>query len=223
MVVLTIVSEKNGEAVFFDEPIPQVHFIKLISCSLYNSWETLKKEGSAGLGDINSRDGVSIGKIPPGHYDLESFGKTINKLFSDRGVTLQTEINEPFGQLVIYNTTGKKIELDNDLANLLGIRRKLALITFVKKITAPTTYFIHCDLIDKTQNLFNSRRSDLLAVVDVKGKPYEKVSYLGSPQQVFRECATDKFVNSITLGVKDENGGLFDFKGLPLAFELKLN
>ena len=62
-----------------------------------------------------------------------------------------------------------------------------------------------------------------MAVVDVKGKPYEKVSYLGSPQQVFRECATDKFVNSITLGVKDENGGLFDFKGLPLAFELKLN
>jgi len=223
MVVLTIVSEKNGEAIFFDEPIPQVHFIKLISCSLYNSWETLKKEGSAGLGDIDSRDGVSIGKIPPGHYDLESFGKAITKLFSDRRVTLQTEINKPFGQLVIYNTTGKKIELDNDLANLLGIKRKLDLTTFVKKITAPTTYFIHCDLIDKTQNLFNGKRSDLLALFDKKGCPFKKVSYPDSPQQVFRECATDKFINSITLSVKDENGELFDFKGLPLAFELELN
>ena len=223
MVVLNILTEKNGETIFFYDPIPQVHFIKLISCSLYNCWDTLKKEGSAGLGDIDSRDGVSIGKIPPGHYDLESFGKAINNLFADRRVTLQTEINKPFGQLVIYNTTGKKIELDNDLANLFGIRRKLALTTFVKQISSPTTYFIHCDLIDKTQNLFNSRRSDLLAVVDVKGKPFEKVTYNSSPQQVLRECATDKFINSITLSVKDENGELFDFKGLPLCFELELN
>ena len=51
MVVITIVTQKNGEAIFFDEPIPQVHFMKLISCSLYNSWDTLKREGSAVLGD----------------------------------------------------------------------------------------------------------------------------------------------------------------------------
>ena len=95
--------------------------------------------------------------------------------------------------------------------------------TFVKQITSPTTYFIHCDLIDKILNLFNSRMSDLLAVVDVKGKPYEKVTYHSSPQQVLRECATDKFINSITLSVKDENGELFDFKGLPLCSELELN
>jgi len=158
MVVLTIHTEKNRETIFFDDNIPQIHFIKLISCSLYNNWDTLKKEGSARLGNIESRDGVSIGKIRPGHYDLESFGKAINKLFSNRGVTLQTEINEPFGQLVIYNTMGKKIELDNDLSNLLGIRQKLAITTFVKQIRSPTAYFIHCDLIDKTQNLFNRRR-----------------------------------------------------------------
>ena len=223
MVVLTIVTEKNGDTIYFDKPIPQVHFIKLISCSLYNSWDTLKKEGSGRLGDINSADGVSIGKIPPGHYDLESFGKAINKLFADRNVTLQTFINRPFGQLVIFNTSGKKIELDNDLANFLGISKKLAIKTYVKQISSPTTYFIHCNLIDKTKNLFNSLRSDLLALVDVKGKPYEKVTYHGSPQQVFRECSTDKFINSITLSVKDENGELFDFKGLPLAFELELN
>ena len=51
MVVITIVTQKNGETIFFDESIPQVHFMKLISCSLYNSWDTLKNEGSAVLGD----------------------------------------------------------------------------------------------------------------------------------------------------------------------------
>ena len=113
MVVLTIVTEKNGETIYCEGRIPKVHFMKLISCSLYNSWDTLKKEGSAQLGDIESREGVSIGKILPGNYDLESLAKEINKLFADRGHTLATEIYKPFGQLVIYNTTGKKIELDS--------------------------------------------------------------------------------------------------------------
>ena len=149
--------------------------------------------------------------------------KAINKLFIDRRVTLQTEINKPFGQLVIYNTTGRQIELDRDLADLLGIERKLQLKTVVKRITSPSTYFIHCDLIDKTQNLWNGKRSDLFAVFDVKGKPYEKVTYHSSPQQVLRECSTDKFINSLTICVKDENGDLFDFKGLPMEFELELN
>jgi len=70
----------------------------------------------------------------------------------------------------------------------------------------------------------NGKRSDLLAKVDVRGKPYEKVSYnIASSQNVFRDASTDKFINSITLKVKDENGELFDFKHLPLLFELELN
>ena len=224
MVVLTIVTEKNGEAIFFDEPIPQVHFIKLISCSLYNSWDTLKKEGSAELGTVEKDTSVSIGKIPPGHYSLESLANEIKDIFKTYNYRLTTETNTLFGLIKIVNLGTKAINLDRDLAHLLDINRKLKnQITYVKRLTASTTYFIHCDLIDKKQNLFNRRRSDLLAVVDVKGKPYEKVTYNSSPQQVLRECATDKFINSITLSVKDENGELFDFKGLPLCFELELN
>ena len=51
MVVLRIVTQNNGETVYFDDPIPKVHFMKLFSCSLFNSWNTLKNEGSASLGD----------------------------------------------------------------------------------------------------------------------------------------------------------------------------
>ena len=66
MVVLTIVTQKNGETIFFDELIPEVHFMKLISCSLYNSWDTLKNEGSAVLGDEKKDVSVSVGRIPTG-------------------------------------------------------------------------------------------------------------------------------------------------------------
>ena len=65
MVVLTIVTQKNGETIFFDEPILQVHFMRLISCSLYNSWDTLKNEGSAVLGDEKKDLSVSVGRIYP--------------------------------------------------------------------------------------------------------------------------------------------------------------
>ena len=81
MVVLTIVTQKNGETIFFDESIPQVHFMKLISCSLYNSWDTLKNEGSAVLGDEKKDTSVSVGRIPTGHYNLESMAEAIKNIF----------------------------------------------------------------------------------------------------------------------------------------------
>ena len=60
MVVLTIVTNKNGEPVYFKDPIPKVNFMKLISCSLFNSWYNLKKEGSASLGDKDKDEALSI-------------------------------------------------------------------------------------------------------------------------------------------------------------------
>ena len=36
--------QNNGETVYFDQPLPKVHFMKMLSCSLYNSWDTLKNE-----------------------------------------------------------------------------------------------------------------------------------------------------------------------------------
>ena len=93
-----------------------------------------------------------------GHYDLVSLAKEKTDLFSQynyRG--LETETNAPLGQLVINNFGAKQINLDHDLAKLFGIGRKLVLKTIIKQFTAPMTYLIHCDLIDKNKNLFNGK------------------------------------------------------------------
>jgi len=225
MVVHTIVTEKNGEAIFFDEPIPQVHFIKLISCSLYNSWYNLKNDGSVSLGDINTSGGVSVEKIPPGHYTLEDMAIKMDDMFKKYGYDkFKVTKNEPFSRFLINNQGNKKFEFDRDLAAFFGTKRKFPANSqiFVNKLPQ-TAYFIHCDLIDKTQNLFNGKWSDLLAIFDIKCGPFKKITYHSSPQQVLRECDSNKVINSITLSVKDENGELFDFKGLPLSFELELN
>ncbi len=78
-------------------------------------------------------------------------------------------------------------------------------------------------MIDRNNNFLNNKKSDLLAKIDVKGRPYEKVRYDASAQQPIRDCSTSPHVNSITVSVRDENGQLFDFKDMPLEFELELN
>ena len=227
MVVITIVAQKNGETIFFDEPIPQVHFMKLISCSLYNSWDTLKREGSAVLGDEKKDVSVSLGKMPTGHYNLESMAEAIKNIFQKYNYVLSTKTNTPFGQLEIRNdgagTAVRPINLDRDLAEIFGIGRKINVGAIVKYLGYPTSYFIHCDLVDRNLNFVNNKKSDLLAKIDVRGKAYEKVRYDASPQQPIRDCSTSSHVNSITISVRDKDGELFDFKDTPLEFELELN
>jgi len=104
----------------------------------------LKKEASASFGDKYKDVALSISRLPPGHCNLESLAKEIDSLFDRCNYKqLETQINQPVGHLVIKNFGATPIELDRDLATLLGIGRKLALTTFVKRLTSPTTYFIH--------------------------------------------------------------------------------
>ena len=215
MVVLTIVTTKNGDTVYFDQPLPKVHFMKLLSCSLFNSWDTLKKEGSAGLDDRRLNPSGTVSKLATGHYDLDSLAKKITNLFSELLYDgLIAEANTPLGQLVIKNIGTSRLSLDDDLAKLFGTGQILPQIKIIKRLMIPTAYFVHCDLIDKNDSLFNGKRSDL---------PYQKVRYDTSLQFPFRDCSTDSHVNSITLSVRDQEGELFDFKGMPIEFELELN
>lgn len=118
-----IFSMKNLIKLFNFFSIPKVNFVKLISCSLCNSWYNLTKEGSASLGEINSQEGVSVSKIPQGHYTLDSLAKEIDSLFDKHKYKdLKTETDGPFSRPVIKNWGGKTkaTEFDRDLARLLG-------------------------------------------------------------------------------------------------------
>ena len=73
-------------------------------------------------------------------------------------------------------TIGKEITVSHALGWLINSGLTLNTITYVNKLNSPSSYFIHCDLIDKNNNLLNGKRSDLLAKF-VRDKPYEKVRY----------------------------------------------
>ena len=170
MVVLTIVTQKNGETIFFDEPIPQVHCMKLISCSLYNSWNTLKNEDTFSI--VQPNQSLSVSKIPPGHYTLEAMAKQLEESFKKYSYEISAETFSPTSQLIITNHGRMPLRIDRDLSVFLNIGRELKKeITIVKQIKRPMSYFIHCDLIDRNSNFVNNRKSDLLAKIDVKGRP----------------------------------------------------
>ena len=225
MVVLTIVTQTNGETILFDEPLLKVHFMRLVSCGLYNSWHNLT---SVGQMSFKMSDQV-IASIPEGHYTVESIAKEMTKSFkinkSDSIISIENYNPNSVQKIILSFKTNKStnIEVSHALAQLIGISTTLGQDVYIKKLNCPSTYFLHCNLIDKNQNFINNKKSDLLATFDVKGKPYEKVTYDASPQQPLRGCSTDSHVNNITVSVRNQNGELFDFKGLPLKFQLEIN
>ena len=178
------------------------------------------------------KSNVTIASIPEGHYTIESIAKELKTSIDSfiKAGTLKLEFiiqtNKPNSVLKISRLTPiipNEIKVSHDLARLIGVGTTLSQDEYIKKLNCPSTYFIHCDLIDKSQNFQNNKKSDLLATCDIKGKPYEKVTYYASPQQPLRDCSTDSHVNRITVSVRDQDGELFDFKGLPLEFQLEIN
>ena len=124
--------------------------------------------------------------------------------------------------MVINNPNN--IRFSVNLVELLGVNPSLTPITIIKQLNSPPTYFIHCDLIDKRQNLLNGKPSTGLARFDIRGKPFERVHYQTTQQHVLRDTSTgDCDVNAKTITVRDEKGNLFDFNDMPLEFEVEIN
>ena len=227
MVVLTIVTQKNGETVYFDEPIPQVHFMRLVSCSLYNSWHNLKSVGTLTIKQTNE----PVASIPQGNYNVMSLAKELMgslRKYKAPGVKLEIDTNMRNSVMKINmiepkQNSNKDISVSHTLASFMSVGRQLAVVSFIKKLNTPSAYFIHCDLIDRSNNFFNGKRSDILSKFDIIGMPYAKITYPSLPQEALRECSTGQHVKQITLSVKDESGEMFDFNGLPLEFVLEIN
>ena len=219
MVLLTVVTTSNPHTLYFDHPIEKPSYIRLLCASLYNSWYNLKEEAVISVADPNRS---ARQNLLPGHYTVDSLVNEFNDLSTQNPkFAITAKAHTPLGSMIIYSKSN--ITFSNSLLQLLGIQR-LSFITFVKRLNGPSTYFVHCDLIDKRQHLLNGKPSTVLARFDIRGQPFERVHYQSPQQHVLCETDSGDYdVNSITLSVKDENGNLFDFKNQPLEFQVEIN
>ena len=77
MVLLTVVTTSNPHTMYFDHPIEKPNYIRLLSASLYNSWNTLKKEATI---YANNPNRTLEAKLLPGHYTVDSLVNAFNDL-----------------------------------------------------------------------------------------------------------------------------------------------
>ena len=157
MVVLTIVAPSNPHTIYFDHPLRKPSYIRLGSCSLYNSWDNLKERGEITLITGPDRN-TKVRRLLPGHYTLKRLANELQEAFTNEDVEIVTDTYTPLGQMIISKLSfSKEVKLDHDLTELFGLSSpKLLYTTFIKRLTSPTSYYIHCDLVDKEQNLMNA-------------------------------------------------------------------
>ena len=221
MVLLLIVTNSNPHTLYFDHPIEKPSYIRLLSASIYNSWNNLKEEAVIST-TADSNGTTTKANLLPGHYTIDVLVNEFNNLHkTNPKFILSAVANTPLSSMTIFNQ--KNVTFSNNLLELLGVKKTLFII-FVKRLNSPTTYFVHCDLIDKRQNLLNGKPSTVLARFDIRGQPFEKVHYQTAQQPVLRDTSTGDYdVNSLTISVRDEKGELFDFNGQPVEFEIEIN
>ena len=121
MVVLTIVTQKNGETVYFHEPIPKVYFMKLLSCSLYNSWHNVTKAGQI----LFKEGGEAFAPIPQGHFTFQSLAEELTKSLEEykNKKKIELETNKPNSVLKITvwePTINKEILVSHALHRLIN-------------------------------------------------------------------------------------------------------
>ena len=225
MVVLTICAPSNPHTIYFDQPLQKPSHMRLINCAFYNSWYNLKEKGEITWFTTDSPKVETVLTIPPGYYTLDKIRDWINHMFRDQAIKLSVATNEVNGGMVIHKSVPNEVKLNHALSELLGVDQKLLTPkTYVKKLIAPDAYYIHCDLIDKEQNLLNGKPSSLLSRLHLYPvTPFWKYSYFETTQHLFCPTSSGKYVNSLTISVRDGHGDLFDFNGLPLEFLLEIN
>ena len=223
MLLLTIVTTSNPHTPYFDHPIEKPSYIRLLSASIYNSWHNFKHRADISYFDPEIKK-TTVRSLIQGHYTLDQIAAEIQGAFTAQKVNLQTGLNTAVGGMIIYNYDMANEKLGHNLPELLGIGSNLMFMTYVKRLTSSSTYFVHCDLVDKRQNLVNGKPSTVLARFDFRGKPFEKVYYQTAQQHVLRDTSTGDYdVNSLTISVRDKKGELFDFNGMHLEFEVEIN
>ena len=106
MFVLTVVAPSNDYTIYFNRPLPKPNYIRLISCSLYNSWHNLKRDCDISL--FNDQNKPNTVMPFQGHYTLKTLAKNLENVFDGLGSQLQVEMKQPVGQMVIQNLDNKR-------------------------------------------------------------------------------------------------------------------
>ena len=194
MVLLTIVTTSNPHTVYFDHDIAKPNYIRILSASMYNSWYNLADNGlmsvrlshAGGNSQISGGGSSTYVSITSGFYTPETMAKTITDAFKEKNINIAVDTRTSYGVMNILNPKNKyTFTLPDNLKALFGVVSQVNSNILVRKFNSNDSYFVHCNLIDREQNLLNGKASSVLARLDVKGTSYEKITYQTAQQHFF--------------------------------------
>ena len=103
MVVSTIIADSYDHTVRFKDLLGKSSYIRLMSCSHYNSWYNLKRRGKVSIFD--RQNNASVKMISSGKYTLESLAKALGKILSEeKGFKVTMNCREPVWKGKLFST-----------------------------------------------------------------------------------------------------------------------
>ena len=124
MVLVTIVTTSNPHTLYFDHAITKPSYIRLLSASIFNSWNNLKENGIMTVKLASDADASpTYVSITAGHDTPESMAKTITESFAKKkNVHLPVDTRASLGVMNILNPKNKfTMSLTNNLKSLFGV------------------------------------------------------------------------------------------------------
>ena len=94
----SIVRPLNEHIVYFREPILKPDYIRLISCSLYNSWHNLKHTGEISIFSYDNT--AKVEKLLKAHYDVKTMAAELSNIF-EKNDNVKVKTNTPAGSIGI--------------------------------------------------------------------------------------------------------------------------
>lgn len=145
MVVLTVIADSNDLTVHFREPPGNLLYIRLLSCTFFNSWCNLKKDEEILISD--DQGNTRVGKFVPVITHTQPSEEKSKEHLKDR---LDVQFDNAKGAIMIENPFYRNVCFDRDFSFLLGLPKQcLKPPNVTNRLSSFKIYVINCGLLDK--------------------------------------------------------------------------
>jgi len=227
----------------FKPPLINVTSIKLKSVKLCNSFynisadlgnNTIAFTAVSGSGPSSRRTDTII-NILDGIYNLMDIEKTLNDSIKKKSGDIgDVQLKFKHDNLNNHVTISKQVKKDSPVTlfyisgkflKLLGFENAMVIVPqtsdYGMKINPIVNYYIHCDLIDKRMNYFNSKESDVICILPLdQTKRWWSMLNYSSLDCTFKP--SKYVINSMKLWITDVENNRIHLNGYPVIYELEI-
>ena len=118
MVVLTVVAPTNDHTIYLKHPLPKPKYIRLISCSLYNTWLHLKTKAEISTTHKETKQ-KTIAELTPGHYTPETIAKILTQ-----SLKIPIVAKAPQGTIAFNDSKKLTIGITNNLRLFFNVNQE---------------------------------------------------------------------------------------------------